>query len=98
MNELVIMHDQQAVTTSLKVAEVFKKGHNHILRDISNLEKDVSNFGQMFLEATEPDSYGRNRRVYYMNRDELLKLQWLQAKASNTLSISFWGRTQHDSL
>lgn len=69
MNELVIMHDQQAVTTSLKVAEVFKKGHNHILRDISNLEKDVSNFGQMFLEATEPDSYGRNRRVYYMNRD-----------------------------
>ena len=34
MNELVIMQNQQAVTTSLKVAEVFGKRHDHILRDI----------------------------------------------------------------
>lgn len=69
MNELVIMHDQQAVTTSLKVAEVFGKRHDHILRDISNLRKDIPNFGEMFLEGTEPDSYGRNRKMFYMNRD-----------------------------
>lgn len=30
MEELVIMHDQQAVTTSLKVAENFGKRHDHI--------------------------------------------------------------------
>lgn len=69
MGELVIMHDQQAVTTSLKVAEVFGKHHFHIMRDINNLKKDVSNFGDMFLEGNEPDSYGRDRRIYYMNRD-----------------------------
>lgn len=68
MNELVIMKDQQAVTTSLQVAEVFGKNHQHVLRDIDSLE-DVSNFGQMFSEGTEPDSYGRDRRIYYMNRD-----------------------------
>lgn len=68
MEELVIMHDQQAVTTSLVLAEVFEKKHQHVLRDIDTL-KDVSNFGQMFFESNEPDSYGRNRRIYFMNRD-----------------------------
>ncbi|MFV9733594.1 ORF6C domain-containing protein [Ligilactobacillus salivarius] len=68
MDELVIMHDKQVVTTSLALAEVFKKKHQHVLRDIDAL-KDVSNFGQMFFESNEPDSYGRNRRIYFMNRD-----------------------------
>ena len=69
MNELVIMKDQQAVTTSLQVAEVFGKEHKNVLRDISNLNLDRLNFEQMFMESTEPDSYGRDRRIYYMNRD-----------------------------
>lgn len=57
------------VTTSLQVAEVFKKEHKHVLRDIDSLEKDMSNFGLMFYEAETPDSYGRPRRTFYMNRD-----------------------------
>lgn len=69
MNELVIMKNQQAVTTSLQVAEVFGKEHKNVLRDISNLNLDRLNFEQMFMESTEPDSYGRDRRIYYMNRD-----------------------------
>lgn len=69
MTDLVIMKDRQAVTSSLNVAENFDKKHQHVLRDIDALEKDVSNFGQMFVEGNEPDSYGRDRRVVYMNRD-----------------------------
>lgn len=69
MTDLVIMKDRQVVTSSLNVAEGFEKQHGHILRDIDSLEKDVSNFGQMFVEGHEPDSYGRDRRVVYMNRD-----------------------------
>jgi Rha family phage regulatory protein len=69
MTNLVIMKDQQAVTSSLQVAETFEKRHDHILRDIDGIEKDVPNFGEMFVEGTEPDSYGRSRRVIYMNRD-----------------------------
>lgn len=68
MNELVIMKDQQAVTTSLQVAEVFGKNHRDVLRTIDDL-KDVRNFTQMFSDGIEPDSYGRDRRIYYMNRD-----------------------------
>ena len=69
MTDLVIMKDRQVVTSSLNVAEGFEKQHGHILRDIDSLEKDVSNFGEMFFESSEPDSYGRERRVVYMNRD-----------------------------
>ena len=69
MNELVIMKSEQALTTSLKVAETFEKTHRHVLRDIDSLKKDVSNFGQMFQETTAKDSYGRDQRAYYMNRD-----------------------------
>ncbi|SPS04288.1 Rha family transcriptional regulator [Latilactobacillus sakei] len=69
MNNLVIMKDKQAVTSSLQIAEVFEKEHKNVLRDISTLDLDRLNFEQMFLEGTEPDSYGRNRKVIYMNRD-----------------------------
>ncbi|MCV3327629.1 phage antirepressor KilAC domain-containing protein [Pediococcus ethanolidurans] len=69
MNDLVIMKNKQAVTSSLQVAEVFKKEHKNILRDINNLEIDRLNFEHMFMTGNEPDSYGRDRKVIYMNRD-----------------------------
>lgn len=72
MKELVFLQDNQALTTSLKVAEVFKKSHIHVMRDIRDLEKqieDVSRFGQMFREGTYPDSYGRQQPMYAMNFD-----------------------------
>lgn len=69
MNNLVIMKDRQAVTTSLQVAETFNKRHDNILRDIENLKKDVLNFEEMYSENYEPDAYGRDRKVVYMNRD-----------------------------
>lgn len=39
MNQLVIMNNQQAVTTSLSVAENFNKQHGHVLRDIEAFKK-----------------------------------------------------------
>ncbi|MBC1420183.1 Rha family transcriptional regulator [Listeria fleischmannii] len=69
MNELVIMKNQEAVTSSLNVAEGFEKRHDHVLRDIQAVKEDVPNFGEMFMEATEPDTYGRERKIIYMNRD-----------------------------
>ena len=62
---MVIMRDEQAVTTSLDVAKVFGKEHRNVLRDIDKLKKDVLNFEQMFQEGQEPDSYGRARRVSF---------------------------------
>lgn len=69
MENLVIMKEQQAVTTSLQVAERFEKRHDNILRDVEALKEDVLNFEEMFFEGDEPDSYNRPRKIYYMNRD-----------------------------
>lgn len=85
MNNLVITKNQQAVTSSLQVAEVFKKEHKNVLRDISALDLDRLNFERMFYEGVEPDSYGRDRKVIYMNRDgfTLLAMGFTGKKALN---------------
>lgn len=85
MNELVILKNKQAVTTSLSVADNFDKPHNDTLKVIRELEKDVGNFSQMFQEANLPDSYGRDRKGYLMNRDgfTLLAMGFTGKKALN---------------
>lgn len=69
MKSLVTMKNRQAVTNSLNVATSFEKRHDNTLRDIDQLKKDVLNFEEMFFESKEKDTYGRDRRVIYMNRD-----------------------------
>ena len=83
MNQLVITHKQQVVTSSLQIKETFEKRHDNILRDIENLKKDILNFEEMFFETTELDSYNRERRVYLMNRDgfTLLAMGFTGSKA-----------------
>ncbi|MEK0385227.1 Rha family transcriptional regulator [Lacticaseibacillus paracasei] len=67
MNELVIMHNKQAVTTSLRVAEVFGKDHKHVLETISNLAAEKS--AAKFFAETTYDNRGKQYPMYYMNRD-----------------------------
>lgn len=70
MSDIILsMQSGEPVASSRQIAENFEKNHNHVLRDIDSLKKDVSNFGQMFFETTAPDSYGREQRTYLMNRD-----------------------------
>ena len=69
MNNLVIMKNKQAVTSSLQVAETFGKRHDHVLRDIEHFRKDLPNFGEMFVEVNVPDSYGRDRNAHYLKRE-----------------------------
>ena len=67
--ELVKIENDRMITTSKIVAETFGKEHFHVLRDIDNIKKDVSNFGEMFFETERTDSYGRQQRIYEMTRD-----------------------------
>ena len=73
MGELIEVNieieNEVLVVTSLQVSNSFEKQHGHVLRDIDNLKKDVSNFGEMFFETILYDSYGREQRAYSMNRD-----------------------------
>ena len=70
MNNLVIMKDQQAVTSSLQVAETFNKRHRDLMKSVDKLiEKDERSFSPMFKKGITPDAYGRDQQVYFMNRD-----------------------------
>ncbi|MCC4500862.1 Rha family transcriptional regulator [Limosilactobacillus reuteri] len=68
--ELVIMRDRQAVTTSLQVARVFDKRHDRVIRAIEAKMTDP-NFGAsgMFVEGSYTDASGKANKMYYMNRD-----------------------------
>lgn len=74
MNKLVELNNEQAVTTSLVVAESFGKRHDHVLRDVSRLRKNMSDHEQMFIEGDSPDSYGRLRKIYHMTKEGFLLL------------------------
>lgn len=69
MNELVFIQNDEILVSSKDIANNFSKQHGHVLRDIENIEKDVSNFGEMFHKGESKDSYGRSQPCYFMNRD-----------------------------
>lgn len=72
MNELVIMHDRQAVTTSLILAEAFEKQHKNVIQAIEAKIEPAENsarYKQMFYEGIYTDKKGEQRKMYYLNRD-----------------------------
>lgn len=74
MENLVEVKNNYVVTSSRQVAESFGKLHKDVLRNIHSLTSaqncaDVSKIREMFFETTEPDTYGRQQKIYYMNRD-----------------------------
>ena len=38
----------EPVASSRQIAESFEKRHDHVMRDIDTIKKDVPNFGEMF--------------------------------------------------
>lgn len=86
MNELVIMHDRQAVTTSLRVSEAFNKQHKDVLEAIRELISSAENsalLGTYFTEGEYKASNGKANPMYYMNRDgfSLLAMGFTGSKA-----------------
>lgn len=72
MNDLVIMHNRQAVTTSLVLAEVFDKKHKNVIQTISskiNSAENSAQYKKMFAESTYTDRSGKQNKMYYLNRD-----------------------------
>lgn len=71
MNELVIMHDQQAVTTSLILAEAFEKEHKNVIRVIETKigELKIEQSSKMFSKGEYTNSQNKQQPMYYLNRD-----------------------------
>lgn len=75
--------NQQAVTTSLQVAQDFGKRHDHTLQDIKKLTTENLGVKNFFFEGTYTNERGREYPMYYMNRDgfTLLAMGFTGSKA-----------------
>lgn len=71
MDELVYLKNNEAVCSSLQVAEKFGKRHADVIRSIENLVRDDStqNCVQCFKCSSYKDSTGKSNKMYVMNRD-----------------------------
>lgn len=78
--ELAIMRDRQAVTTSLQVAENFGKDHKNVLQSIKNLAAENSATKNMFAEGT------------YVNRDKEYPMVYMNRDGFSLLAMGFTGK------
>lgn len=77
MEELINIKDEEAVTTSLRVAEIFGKEHAKVLRKIEQILTEAKNgasdsaekSAQCFRKSKYRDQSGKQNTMYYMNRD-----------------------------
>lgn len=72
--QLVEQHNNQVVTTSIKVAKDFGKTHKTILRKIENIlkspvaQKCSTEFSKYFAKGTYKNSQNHSYPIYYMNK------------------------------
>lgn len=70
MNELVYLKNDQALTDSLTIAEMFEKRHTHVLDKIEKIMADsAENSAQCFFKTKYKDASGKWNTKYLMNRD-----------------------------
>ena len=81
MNNLVVLKNKQATTTSLIVSEYFGKRHERIMRDIEDIrlkfnkhKNGVIEFKKMFQENSYSDTRNRKQVMYEINRDGFMLL------------------------
>ena len=67
MEELVRIKKDEAMTTSLKIAEKFNKNHKDVLRIIENKKSLFTE--RNFTPSEYTDSTGRKLPMYYLDRD-----------------------------
>ena len=99
MHELVYLNNNEAMCSSVQVAEKFNKRHADVIRAIENQIKNDStqNCVQCFKIASYKDDTGKKNKMYHMNRDgftflvmgftgkEANKWKWDYINAFNTM-------------
>lgn len=77
MTELVYLKNDEAVCSSLQVAEKFGKRHDRVLRAIDNLLETLPKNGEvskMFILSKRKAADGQFHRMYFMNRDPMQRI------------------------
>ena len=94
MNELIdIVTERKGipVTTSLKVAEKFKKSHDNVLKAIRSLQNSLVNFDEPNLMA-EKSATGFFRETTYKNRGKEYPMYEMDRDGFSLLVMGFTGK------
>lgn len=69
--DLINVKNEEAVTTSLLIAEHFGKKHKHVIEKIEKIIIDDSTekSAQCFKKGSYKDESGKTNKMYYINRD-----------------------------
>jgi Rha family phage regulatory protein len=82
---ILVVRAGEVLTNTRDVANKFDKRHDHVLRDVDNLLKNIDspNLGNLFRLEMAPDSNGILRRSYDLTRDgfALLAMGFTGARA-----------------
>jgi len=74
MNNIVLIKNQSAITTSILVAEKFERNHRDILRAIKKLDCSPDFTERNFTLSEYEDSTGRKLPMYQMTKDGFIFL------------------------
>ena len=74
MNNIVLIKNQSAITTSILVAEKFERNHRDILRAIKKLDCSADFTERNFTLSEYEDSTGRKLPMYQMTKDGFIFL------------------------
>ena len=74
MNNIVLIKNQSAITTSILVAEKFERNHRDILRAIKKLDCSSGFTERNFTLSEYEDSTGRKLPMYQMTKDGFIFL------------------------
>jgi len=84
MTEIVKIQEEKAVTTSLKIAEVFGKKHTHVLRDIKKLLEDMEKAGK-----SGESNFGLSS--YKSEQNKVLLMYLISKNGFTLLAMGFTG-------
>ncbi|MBQ3445111.1 MAG: Rha family transcriptional regulator [Selenomonadaceae bacterium] len=103
MNELVFLKSNQALTTSLKMADYFGKRHDNVLQAIERANATLLNFKDSknaIIKTTYKDETGKSNPMYLLNRDGFMfvamgftgekaaQLKWNYIQAFNAMEAA----------
>ena len=78
-SDLIVLENNQALTTSLKVAECFEKRHGDVIRKIEQLQEQIgqrkiASSSVTFIQSSYINQQGKEQPMYLMNRDSFTLL------------------------
>ncbi|WCG06078.1 Rha family transcriptional regulator (plasmid) [Vagococcus lutrae] len=91
MKELVVIENEQVVTTSLQVAEVFNKQHKHVLEAIDDLIGVVENSADLFYEDTyiHPQNKQEYRQILMNKKGWILIAMGFTGKKATQFKLDY---------